>query len=60
MIAADHTATTPAQRKPLSDGLIDAKRNGIKTPLSDAYEQQILRVTETTSLRDALNVVRLQ
>jgi hypothetical protein len=50
--------------KKLRDGrdgisyLIDAKRNGIKTPLSDAYEQEILRATQTTSLRDALDTVR--
>lgn len=52
--------------KKLRDGrdgisyLINAKRNGIKTPLSDAYEQEILRATQTTSLRDALDAVRPQ
>jgi cation transport regulator ChaC len=52
--------------KKLRDGrdgisyLINAKRNGIKTPLSDAYEQEILRATQTTSLRDALDTVRPQ
>jgi hypothetical protein len=38
--------------------LIDAKRNGIVTPLSPGYEQAILRRTGASSLEDALR--RLQ
>ena len=34
--------------------LIDAKRNGIVTPLSAAYEKEILRRTETADLTKAL------
>ncbi|KAA8485390.1 hypothetical protein BDE36_2061 [Arcticibacter tournemirensis] len=34
--------------------LLDAKRNGIKTLLSEAYEQEILKQTETKSLEAAI------
>lgn len=33
--------------------LIDVKRNGIKTPLSDAYEHEILRRTDSHDLSEA-------
>jgi hypothetical protein len=38
--------------------LIDSKRNGITTPLSDAYEQEILRRVHALDLNDALRKVR--
>jgi hypothetical protein len=38
--------------------LIDAKRNGIMTPLSSAYEKQILRRTKTADLHEALLKLR--
>lgn len=34
--------------------LINAKRNGIRTPLSDAYEEEIKRLTKPKSLTEAL------
>jgi hypothetical protein len=34
--------------------LIDAKRNGITTPPSDVYEQEILRRTQARDLDDAI------
>jgi hypothetical protein len=34
--------------------LIEAKRNGMMTPLSDAYEQEILRRTQSRNLEEAL------
>ena len=40
--------------------LIDAKRNGIVTPLSLAYEQEILRRTGASDLAAALRVVHDQ
>jgi hypothetical protein len=38
--------------------LIDAKRNGIKTLLSDAYEREILRRTQARDLDAALRKIR--
>jgi hypothetical protein len=38
--------------------LIDAKRNGIVTPLSPGYEQAILRRTGASSLEDALRALQ--
>jgi len=38
--------------------LIAAKRNGIRTPLSDSYEQEILRRTNTSDLSEALEAAR--
>lgn len=38
--------------------LIDAKRNGITTPLSSVYEKEILRRTETDDLHEALLKLR--
>jgi hypothetical protein len=38
--------------------LIDAKRNGIMTPLSSAYPKEILRRTETADLHEALVKLR--
>jgi hypothetical protein len=49
--------------KTLKDGrdgityLIAAKRNGIATPLSPAYEQEVLRATGTGRLEDALRTI---
>jgi hypothetical protein len=40
--------------------LLDAKRNGIVTPLSAPYELEILRRTETTTLGDALTKIRVR
>jgi len=37
--------------------LIEAKRNGIMTPLSDAYEQEILRRTQARNLEEALRKI---
>jgi hypothetical protein len=34
--------------------LLSAKTNGIVTELSEAYEQEILRLTNTTSLEEAI------
>ena len=39
---------------------LDAKRNGIVTPLSAPYELEILRRTETTTLGDALMKIRVR
>jgi len=38
--------------------LMNAKRNGIVTPLSKSYEQEILRRTKTHSLEGALRKIR--
>jgi cation transport regulator ChaC len=38
--------------------LLDAKRNGIVTPLSGPYEREILRRMKTRSLEDALKKIR--
>jgi hypothetical protein len=38
--------------------LMNAKRNGIVTPLSESYEQEILRRTETHNLAGALRKIR--
>ena len=38
--------------------LLDAKRNGIVTPLSGPYEREILRRMKTASLEDALKKIR--
>jgi hypothetical protein len=38
--------------------LIDAKRNGITTPLSDAYEQEILRRLHALDLSDAIRKIQ--
>jgi hypothetical protein len=38
--------------------LLDAKRNGIVTPLSASFEQEILRRMKTTSLEEALKKIR--
>jgi len=38
--------------------LIDAKRNGITTPLSVDYEQEILRRTQTSNLHEALRKIQ--
>ena len=38
--------------------LIAAKRNGIQTPLMPEYEEEILREVGSTSLQDALRVLR--
>jgi hypothetical protein len=38
--------------------LINAKRNGITTPLSVPYEKEILRRTETANLNKALHKLR--
>jgi hypothetical protein len=40
--------------------LMDAKRNGIRTPLSDLYEQEILRRTKARDLHEALRTIRSQ
>jgi hypothetical protein len=40
--------------------LIDAKRNGVATPLSPAYEAEILRRIGTANLCDALRKIRAQ
>jgi hypothetical protein len=40
--------------------LIDAKRNGITTPLSNAYEREILRRTQASDLTEALRKIRPQ
>jgi hypothetical protein len=38
--------------------LIDAKRNGITTPLSDAYEREVLRRTQARDLGEALRKIQ--
>jgi hypothetical protein len=38
--------------------LINAKRNGIRTPLSDAYEQEILCHAQASSLIDAISRIQ--
>ena len=38
--------------------LIDVKRNGTTTPLSDAYEQEILRRTKARDLDEALRKIQ--
>ena len=38
--------------------LIDAKRNGITTPLSEAYEREILRRAQTRNLDEALRKIQ--
>jgi hypothetical protein len=38
--------------------LMDAKQNGIVTPLSEPYEREILRRTKTHNLADALDKIR--
>ena len=38
--------------------LMNAKRSGIVTPLSDSYEQEILRRTETYNLAGALHKIQ--
>jgi hypothetical protein len=38
--------------------LLRAKRNGIVTPLSGPYEQEILRGTQSSTLEDALKKIR--
>jgi hypothetical protein len=38
--------------------LIDAKRNGISTPLSEAYEQEILRRVQVLDLNQAILKIR--
>ena len=38
--------------------LIDTKRNGITTPLSVDYEQEILRRTQTSNLHEALRKIQ--
>ena len=40
--------------------LIDTKRNGILTPLSEAYEQEILRRLEVVDLNQALRKIYTQ
>ena len=40
--------------------LIDTKRNGITTPLSAAYEQEILRRTKARDLNEALWKIRTE
>jgi hypothetical protein len=40
--------------------LINAKRNGITTPLSNAYEQEILRRVQATDLNDAIRKIRAE
>jgi hypothetical protein len=40
--------------------LIDAKRNGITTPLSAAYEQEILRRVQALDLSDAIRKIRAE
>jgi hypothetical protein len=40
--------------------LIDAKRNGLLTPLSEAYEQEILRRIEVVDLNQALRKIHAQ
>jgi hypothetical protein len=40
--------------------LVDAKRNGITTPLSAAYEQEILRRVQATDLNDAIRKIRAE
>jgi hypothetical protein len=40
--------------------LVDAKRNGITTPLSAAYEQEILRRVQALDLSDALRKIRAE
>jgi hypothetical protein len=51
----------PGLEKDGRDGityLMDAKQNGIVTPLSEPYEQEILRRTEADNLADALHTIR--
>ena len=46
--------------KPRRDGisyLIDAKRNGIKTPLMPEYEKEVLRQTNSKNLQEAWEVL---
>jgi hypothetical protein len=38
--------------------LIDAKRNGVTTPLSVDYEQEIVRQTQTSNLHEALRKIQ--
>jgi hypothetical protein len=38
--------------------LINAKRNGIRTPLSEAYEQEILRHVQASNLIDAITKIQ--
>jgi hypothetical protein len=38
--------------------LIDVKGNGIKTPLLEAYEHEILRLTDSRDLNEALRKIR--
>jgi hypothetical protein len=38
--------------------LIDAKRNGIRTPLSGRYEQEVLRPTQARDLSEALRKIQ--
>ena len=40
--------------------LINAKRNGIQTPLMPKYEEEILREVRATSLEDALHILQLE
>ncbi len=40
--------------------LIDAQRNGLTTPLSAAYEQEILRRVQARDLRDALRKIQAE
>jgi hypothetical protein len=64
-LTAEHLAELAiASAKELADGrdgityLIEAKCNGVRTPLSPSYEQEILRQTGTTTLKDAYKRVR--
>jgi hypothetical protein len=40
--------------------LVDAKKNGIQTPLMPAYEKEILKIIGAESLEHALSILRLQ
>jgi hypothetical protein len=58
---ADLAITSVASAEFGRDGityLINAKRDGITTPLSASYEKEILRRTETADLKQALHKLR--
>jgi hypothetical protein len=56
-LAIKSVASTEAGRDGIAY-LIDAKRNGITTPLSSAYEREILQRTQTRDLEEALRKLR--
>jgi hypothetical protein len=59
---AELAITSARQERAGRDGisyLIKAKLNGIATPLSPSYEQEILRRTGTASLEEALRSIQV-